>query len=92
MWYKRPREFLIKLGFKESYSDPSLFILFREDNVFFAYVDDIVMTGSDQDLVPEVMDAMGKEFALKELGDLGYFLGIHVKRTKGDYIFLNSST
>lgn len=48
----------------------------------FAYVDDIMVTGSNQGLVQEVIDAVRKEFALRELGDLPYLLGIQVKRSK----------
>lgn len=72
MWYKRLREFLLKLGLKESYTDPSLFILFRsgETMYLFTYVDDIVVTWFDQALVQKVVDSMGREFALR---DLSYF-------------------
>lgn len=41
-----------------------------------------MVTGSDQGAVQKVIDAMRKEFALRELGDLSYFLGIQVKRSE----------
>lgn len=30
--------------------------------------------------VQEIMDEIGKEFAIRKLGDLNFFLGIQVKR------------
>lgn len=53
MWYKLLWEFLIKLGFKESYSDLSLFISLLDEKMIYlsTYDDDIMVTDSDQDLV-----------------------------------------
>jgi len=47
MWYRRLRDFLVKIKFRESYSDPSLFIYNHHNEIvyLFAYVDDIVVTG-----------------------------------------------
>lgn len=83
MWYRRLREFLVQIKFKENYSDPSLFIYNNEgDRIYlFTYVDDIVITGSSSRLVKTVIEKMGSEFTIKELEDLRYFLGIH--RTEG---------
>lgn len=83
MWYKWLREFLVSLDLKESYTNPLLFILkCNGETVFlFTYVDDIVVTSSQEALVEEVINAMGKEFALRVLGDLSFFLGIQVKKT-----------
>lgn len=82
MWYKRLREFLIILGSKESYNDPSLFILIQRERIvyLFAYADDIVLTCSYENFVKDTITFMGKEFTLTELKELGYFLGIQVKK------------
>ena len=40
------------------------------------YVDDILITGSSQLAVTSVIRSLGMEFALKDLGDLHYFLGV----------------
>lgn len=73
MWYWR---------LKKSYSDPLLFIYINDNEVvyLFTYVDDIVTTSSTNELVQEVISKLLVEFALRELGDLNFFLGIPVSR------------
>lgn len=54
------------------------------------YVDDIILTGSNQDMVFCFIHKLNLEFSIKDLGELHYFLGIQVTRTpKG--LFLNQS-
>lgn len=33
IWYRRLRNFLIVIGFRESYADPTLFILLEKENI-----------------------------------------------------------
>lgn len=42
------------------------------------YVDDIIIIGSDTWLIFDLMQQLHNVFALKDLGDLSYFLGIQV--------------
>lgn len=46
------------------------------------YVDDIIVTSSSQDAVNILLAGLKEDFALKDLGDLHYFLGIEVMRTR----------
>lgn len=46
------------------------------------YVDDIIVTSSSSKAVTTLLQDLKKEFALKDLGDLHYFLVIEVKREK----------
>jgi hypothetical protein len=46
------------------------------------YVDDIIVTSSTAQAVPMLIKNLGDDFALKDLGDLHYFLGIEVKKVK----------
>lgn len=80
-WFERLRNFLKSIGFKESYIYPSLF-LYEESNIcahLFVHVDDIVVTGSNEEVVRKLMDSLGKELSMRELGQLGLFWGIQVK-------------
>lgn len=45
------------------------------------YVDDILLTGSEDKLVQDIVHKLNLEFALKTLGSLKYFLGFEVQRT-----------
>jgi hypothetical protein len=46
------------------------------------YVDDIIVTSSSQDVVDVFLVALKEDFALKDLGNLYYFLGIEVERNR----------
>lgn len=45
------------------------------------YVDDILITGNNSTLVDQIIQRLGSDFALKDLGSLHYFLGIEVVPT-----------
>jgi histone deacetylase 1/2 len=44
------------------------------------YVDDIIVTSSSDDAITALLRDLNKNFAIKDLGDLHFFLGIEVKR------------
>ena len=46
------------------------------------YVDDIVVTGDDLEVIVLLKKSLSKEFEIKDLGVLKYFLGIEVARSK----------
>jgi histone deacetylase 1/2 len=46
------------------------------------YVDDIIVTSSSQNAITALLKELSSHFALKDLGDLSFFLGIEVKKTK----------
>jgi hypothetical protein len=81
-WYSRLSAKLIGLGFIPSKSDTSLFIYVRKGVTIYMliYVDDIIVTSSSQDAVDVLLAALKEDFALKDLGNLHYFLGIEVER------------
>lgn len=52
------------------------------------YVDDMVVTGSDEYTVKDIMGKLRNGFAVWELGRLEYFLGIRVRHT-GNALYLD---
>ncbi|XP_057522449.1 uncharacterized mitochondrial protein AtMg00810-like [Amaranthus tricolor] len=84
-WYKRFADFVSAIGFTNSKSDNSLFVYRKGSNMAYLllYVDDIILTASSDDLRRSIMDHLGTEFAMKDLGSLNYFLGIRVTKHKG---------
>lgn len=44
------------------------------------YVDDIIVARSSQEATTTLLHNLHEEFALMDLGDLHYFLGIEVKK------------
>jgi hypothetical protein len=85
-WYSRLSMKLIRLGFVTSKADASLFIYNKAWVTIYllVYVDGIIVTSSLSMVVKALLEDLRSEFALKDLGDLHYFLGVQVTRTKDD--------
>ncbi|XP_021986572.1 uncharacterized mitochondrial protein AtMg00810-like [Helianthus annuus] len=81
-WYQRFADFVSKMGFKHSQCDHSLFNFNKGHHMAFIllYVDDILLITSSDDLREKFMTRLSKEFVMKDLGPLNYFLGISVTR------------
>ena len=85
-WFQRMTSFLLSAGFIQSLADPSLFIFRHGPHTihFLLYVDDILVTGSNDRLLQSFIDALSRGFDVKDLGPLSYFLGLQVtKNSKG---------
>jgi hypothetical protein len=82
-WYARLCSKLETLGFKPSKADTSLFYYNRGKHTLYVlvYVDDIIVASSSQATTDALLKDLQHEFALKDLGDLHYFLGIEVNRS-----------
>jgi len=80
-WYTRLCNKLKQLGFVPSKGDTSLFYYHKGDYTMFVlvYVDDIIVASSSQAATDALLKDLEQEFALKDLGNLHYFLGIQVK-------------
>lgn len=72
------------MGFIASKADPSLFIWNNNTTLILIliYVDDIIITSKSRDVVQQVLRHLHIDFAVKELGDLSYFLGVEVLRSE----------
>ncbi|KAK9075210.1 hypothetical protein SSX86_003531 [Deinandra increscens subsp. villosa] len=91
-WFQRLSNFLITNGFSCSKADPSLFVFRKNTSILYllVYVDDLIITGNQEDLVTRFITRLNKEFATKDLGNLHYFLGLQASHTpKG--LFLNQA-
>ncbi|KAH9657500.1 retrovirus-related pol polyprotein from transposon RE2 [Citrus sinensis] len=95
-WYDRLKGSLLQWGFRTSRSDTSLFLKHTGSDVLviLIYVDDILVTGSSSAQIEGIITLLGSEFALKNLGDFNYFLGLEVTPSSAGYIFhkLNKGT
>ncbi|XP_047269465.1 uncharacterized protein LOC107873396 isoform X2 [Capsicum annuum] len=77
VFQKLPLEF----GMIRSGADHSVFYRHSEPNLciyLVVYVDDIVITGNDQDGITNLKQHLFQHFQTKNLGRLKYFLGIEV--------------
>ncbi|XP_028753328.1 uncharacterized protein LOC114712935 [Neltuma alba] len=46
------------------------------------YVDDLLITGNSEDRIREVKDYLHRQFKIKDLGEIKYFLGIEIARSQ----------
>jgi histone deacetylase 1/2 len=91
-WYARLGEKLVSLGFYASKANTSLFFYMKGSITIYLllYVDDIIVIDSSSKVVEALLADLKKDFSLKDLGDLSYFLGIEVKKV-ADGIVLSQS-
>lgn len=56
-------------------------------SILIVYVDDIVLTGDHDEEIKRLKSLLAKEFEIKDMGNLKYFLGMEVARSKkGIYV------
>jgi hypothetical protein len=75
------------MGFTMTRSNSSLFI-YKHDNdmaYLLLYADDIVLMTSSSTLLQHITRHLSNASAMKDLGSLHYFLGIHVQRTSSGF-------
>ncbi|CAI7880318.1 unnamed protein product [Closterium sp. NIES-54] len=81
-WYLKLRGVLEEIGFTPLTADHSLFMLGEGEQRSFmvVYVDDILIFSPSSDLVKEVMLKLQDKFKCKALGDVSFYLGLHIER------------
>jgi hypothetical protein len=81
-WFSRLSSKLLDFGFTASQSDSSLFIYKSATAItdILIYVDDIIITSSQPAAITKLLNRMESEFAVKQLGDLNFFLGVEVSK------------
>ena len=60
----------------------SLFVYKQGDAMAYllVYVDNIILTASTTSLLRQIVQALCREFAIKDISDLRFFLGVQVRR------------
>lgn len=81
-WFTRLSQALLELGFHSSAVDTSLFIYYHSNVTLYllVYVDDILITGTDSAALHSIIAQLQSVFAMKDLGELGFFLGMQAHR------------
>ena len=82
-WFEKLSAALYTFGFVSAKSDQSLFIRVTQSHSTYilVYVDDILITGSNELVVTHLITSLNKEFALNDLGEVNYFLRIELQYT-----------
>ncbi|CAI7825563.1 unnamed protein product [Closterium sp. NIES-54] len=81
-WYQKLAAVLEEMGFRTSSSDESLFLKGEGEKLvlFLVYVDDILLFSSSMKEIQNVQQQLMKYFKCKTLGEVKYYLGMHVER------------
>eukprot|EP00253_Pinus_taeda_P030026 PITA_30026 len=83
-WYAKMDSFLLESGFSRCPSDNTVYTK-KEDKsliILVLYVDDLILNGSDPNLINHVKSSLKKKFEMTDLGHLHYFLGLQVLQSK----------
>nr|CAE05707.2 OSJNBb0065J09.3 [Oryza sativa Japonica Group] len=82
-WFDRFRRAMCGMGYKQCNGDHTLFYRHRGKKIAIlaVYVDDIIITGDDTQEIAQLKENISKEFEVKDLGQLKYFLGIEIARS-----------
>ena len=78
-WYTHIDNYFTGLGFTKSEADINLYQIVVEGNILIIvlYVDDLILTGDEQ-LIHSCKEDLVKEFEMKDMGLLHYFLGLEI--------------
>ncbi|KAI5353004.1 hypothetical protein L3X38_005896 [Prunus dulcis] len=89
-WYEEINSYFTAAGFQKSPSEATLYVKAAESGILIVslYVDDIIYTGSSEELVMSFKTEMMKRYEMTDLGLLHHFLGLGVIQAES-YIFLH---
>ena len=88
-WFGRFSSMVQEFGMTRSTVDHSVFYHHTSSGqciYLIVYVDDIVITGNDQDGIQRLKQHLFSHFSTKDLGKLKYFLGIEIAQSKSGMI------
>ena len=80
LWYEKIGWFFFNLGFKHCESDHSIYVFHLHGNtlIIYVYVDDLILTGNNLDLIFRMKLRLADTFEMTDLGILHFFLGVQV--------------
>eukprot|EP00253_Pinus_taeda_P022162 PITA_22162 len=91
-WYAKMDSFLLESGFSRCHSNNTVYTkkVGKSLIILVLYVDGLILTGSDPNLINHVKSSLKKKFEMTDLGHLHYFLGLQVLQSR-EGIFLSQS-
>eukprot|EP00253_Pinus_taeda_P034065 PITA_34065 len=84
-WYNKIDIYFTGLGFTKSGADANLYHIMVEGKplIIVLYVDDLILTGDDQ-FIKSCKEDLAREFEMKDLGLMHYFLGMELWQKDGE--------
>ena len=84
-WFERFTRTIKGHNFIQGQTNHTLFFWHLSNGkitILIVYVDDIILIGNDLEEMERFKDVMAREFEIKDLGPLRYFLGMEVVRSR----------
>lgn len=83
-WFTKLKTYLVLTGFRACQSDTSLFVKISPKSKLYVlvYVDDLIITGTNDQELQMFVSNLNQAFSLKDLGDLHFFLGLKIQKSK----------
>ncbi|GJU85019.1 retrotransposon protein, putative, ty1-copia subclass [Tanacetum coccineum] len=81
-WNKRFDEEIKRFGFTQNLDEPSVYQKASGSTFLILYVDDIIIMGNHIPSLQSVKAYLGKCFAMKDLGEAAFILGIKIYRDR----------
>lgn len=90
-WFTKLKNYLVYHGFCACQADTSLFVHITPTVTIYVlvYVDDLIITGTNNLQLQVFIDELNRIFSLTDLGDLHFFLGLQIHRTKSGLTLSN---
>eukprot|EP00253_Pinus_taeda_P003920 PITA_03920 len=84
VWYSKMDSFLLETGFSRCHSDNTVYTkkVGKSLIILVLYFDDLILIGSDPNLINHGNSSLKKKFEMTYLGHLHYFLGLQVLQSK----------
>ena len=82
MWYQKFDTFIWGLGFTRSKADHYVYFKLIGDRIIYLvlYVDDMLLVGSDKEIIQDLKTQLSSKFDMKDLGVAKYIFGMEIKR------------
>ncbi|KAG5666425.1 hypothetical protein PVAND_014454 [Polypedilum vanderplanki] len=91
VWNQTIHQVLIQDGFIQSQADMCFYIKNLSDKSCYLiiHVDDILIAGSDLEIISQTQAKLSKHFQVKDLGTVKFFLGIAINQDEEGNFFIN---
>ena len=79
-WYLKFNDTITSFGFKENTVDRCIYLKVSGSKFIFLilYVDDILLTTNDLGLLSKTKKFLSNNFEMKDMGEVGYVIGIKI--------------